>query len=444
MMNLKIYLRQAWTLIKQNKLYSAIYIAGTGLSVALIMVVFTIYYIKFAPIYPENNRNTTMVMKSINIRMGDGMMANGLSYHLGHDVIPHMKNAKDVAMVNYESGFINDKLIVMPRGKENIEVTPMYVNDGFWRVFTFDFLNGRPFTDADGRAQRNKAVISASLARKVFGSVNATGKHLENNGRNYEVAGVVKDVSAATPATYADIWMVILRSEGADSDDRSFMMGSLDIGKWKIMGGYHCFITVKDGKDRALLKDEITQYVKRLSLLHQKDSITFDLAGQPDTYFESSLRSFNNAPIDFKTKMTDFFVMMFALLFVPALNLCGMISSRMDSRMSEMGIRKAFGAQRKTLLSQILNENMILTAMGALLGLLISYVILEVASDWILQIFNAFGDSNHVNITFEMLFNPVIICIAVVVCFVLNLISAVLPAILSLRHNIIYSINTKR
>lgn len=444
MMNQKIYLRQAWTLIKQNKLYSAIYIAGTGLSVALIMVVFIIYYIKFAPIYPEYNRNTTMVMKSINIKMNGNMMANGLSYHLGHDIIPQMKYVKDVAMIIAESGFINDKLIVMPRGKDNIEVTPMYVNGGFWHVFTFNFLNGRPFTDADERAQRNKAVISASLARRVFGSVNATGKHLENNGRSYEVSGVVKDVSAATPATYADIWMVIPRSEGADNDNRSMVLGSQDIGKWKILGGYHYFITVKDEKDRALLKDEIAQYVNRLSLLHQKDSIKLDLVGQPDTYFESSLRSFVNVPIDYKTKLIDFFVMMFALLFVPALNLCGMISSRMDGRMSEMGIRKAFGAQRKMLLNQILSENIILTAMGSLLGLFMSYAILGTASDWILQIFDTFGDGNQVDITFEMLCNPFIICIAVAVCFVLNFTSAMLPAILSLRHNIIYSINTKR
>ena len=121
-----------------------------------------------------------------------------------------------------------------------------------------------------------------------------------------------------------------------------------------------------------------------------------------------------------------------------------MISSRMDGRMSEMGIRKAFGARRKTLLGQILSENMVLTAIGALLGLLMSYLILAAASDWILQIFDTFGKDNHVDITLEMLFNPVIIGIAVAVCFVLNLASAVLPAMLSLRHDIISSINTKR
>lgn len=444
MMNQKIYLRQAWTLMKQNRLYSAIYIVGTGLSVALMMVVFLIYYIKFAPIYPEYNRNKTLVMKGISVEMKDGMSANSLSYHIGHDIIPNMKYVKDVAMVHSGSDYINDKLIVMPRGKENITVAPLYVNDGFWRVFTFDFISGRPFTAADERAQRNKAVISESLAKKVFGSADAAGRYLENNGRRYEVAGVVKDVSAATPATYADIWMVIPKSEGAESDNVSIDANGLDVGKLKIMGSYYCYMTVKKDGEQALLKNEITQYVRKLSLLHRRDSVSFNLEGQPDTYAENSIRTFNNTPIDYRAKMTDFLVMMFALLFVPALNLCGMISSRMDGRMSEMGIRKAFGARRKTLLGQILSENMVLTAIGALLGLLMSYLILAAASDWILQIFDTFGKDNHVDITLEMLFNPVIIGIAVAVCFVLNLASAVLPAMLSLRHDIISSINTKR
>ena len=53
------YFKQAWTMIKQNKLFSFIYIMGTGLSIALVMIVSIIYYIKLAPVYPEYNRNET-------------------------------------------------------------------------------------------------------------------------------------------------------------------------------------------------------------------------------------------------------------------------------------------------------------------------------------------------------------------------------------------------
>ena len=32
---IKVYLKQAWELLKQNKLFSTLYIVGTGLSIAM-------------------------------------------------------------------------------------------------------------------------------------------------------------------------------------------------------------------------------------------------------------------------------------------------------------------------------------------------------------------------------------------------------------------------
>ena len=64
---IKLYLKQAWTMIKQHRLFTGIYVVGTGLSIALVMTLFIIFYVKFAPIYPEYNRNrmlTVTKMKS--------------------------------------------------------------------------------------------------------------------------------------------------------------------------------------------------------------------------------------------------------------------------------------------------------------------------------------------------------------------------------------------
>ena len=60
---IKLYLKQAWTLIKQHRLFTGIYVVGTGLSIALVMTMFIIFYVKFAPIYPEYNRNRMIVLK---------------------------------------------------------------------------------------------------------------------------------------------------------------------------------------------------------------------------------------------------------------------------------------------------------------------------------------------------------------------------------------------
>jgi putative ABC transport system permease protein len=65
-------------------------------------------------------------------------------------------------------------------------------------------------------------------------------------------------------------------------------------------------------------------------------------------------------------------------------------------------------------------------------------------SGWIVTLFDTHGIIGNTNITFEMLFNPLIVGIAMVVCLILNLISALVPALLSLRHGIIYSLNSKR
>ena len=45
-------------MLKQNRLFSSVYIVGTGLSIALVMVLFVIYYVKAGPVYPEYNRDT--------------------------------------------------------------------------------------------------------------------------------------------------------------------------------------------------------------------------------------------------------------------------------------------------------------------------------------------------------------------------------------------------
>lgn len=40
---IKVYLKQAWELLKQNKLFSTLYIVGTGLSIAMTMVIAIVF-----------------------------------------------------------------------------------------------------------------------------------------------------------------------------------------------------------------------------------------------------------------------------------------------------------------------------------------------------------------------------------------------------------------
>ena len=105
---IKLYMKQAWTMMQQNKLFTSIYVAGTGLSIALVMTLFIIFYVKFAPIYPEYNRNRILSI-STSMRVGkhnEGKWScnSGVSYYFVSDYLQKLKHAEAVAAVETNNG----------------------------------------------------------------------------------------------------------------------------------------------------------------------------------------------------------------------------------------------------------------------------------------------------------------------------------------------------
>ena len=134
---------------------------------------------------------------------------------------------------------------------------------------------------------------------------------------------------------------------------------------------------------------------------------------------------------DKKNTILQYLLVIVILLLVPAINLSGMTLSRMRGRLSEIGVRKAFGATRSNLLVQILSENLFLTLLGGIVGLLFSYIAVYLMRTWLLS--NSFGAISSVFggtplLSVSELLNPVIFLYAFVFCLILNLLSAGIPA----------------
>ena len=203
-------------------------------------------------------------------------------------------------------------------------------------------------------------------------------------------------------------------------------------------------LLVDDAENFEAVRSEVQDVFRRYT--QQDKDYEYDLMGQPDPYWLSTFRQDVEKAPDTMELAKDFLYILLALLFIPALNLSGMISSRMDSRIAELGIRKAYGATRRRLLEQVLCENLLLTLLGGLAGLLFSYLIVLTASDWILTLFdkNIYDTSLSTSLTPEMLFNPAVFGCALAVCVVLNVVSALVPALGAMRHPIMESLNTKR
>jgi len=431
-----LYFKQAWNLIKQEKLFSLLYIIGTGLSITIVMVLSIVYYIKIANIYPETNRDRMLVVKSgVEISPNGGQSSAALSFNTFETCFQSL-NHTDAISALYEPW--GKEHYIQPVGsKDQLPVTVKYVDNDFWKIFSFRFLKGMPFTKADFQSGIHTVVISESMAKRLFSSTDAIGQYVSLNFMPYKVCGVVKDASYVTETSYAQLWVPYTVEPNYKN---SFAQGGA-LGQFKI------YILASSAGDIEKIRNEALENIHKLNST-LSNNIELKLLGQPDRYWESTFRFWSNQAPDFTKIIWQNLLIFLILLLIPGISLSGMADSRMERRLSEMGIRRTFGAPVNTLMRQIISENFLFTLLGGFLGLLFSYLLILISSDWIMNIGKEWGQAlpEGTNVVFSpaMLINIPVFLITLGVCFLLNLLAAIIPAWRASHRDIIYSLNAKQ
>ena len=420
------YIRQTLAMLRQHKLFGALYIIGTAIPVALTMIVITFQYIRVGSIYPEEHRDELWCSETST----DGKTTVGnLSLAAMNKWFYPLQSAKAVTAIHKAYPV----LVQLPDEKSVLQVKTIATDAAFFRVFDFRFRCGKPFSESDFRNGKPCAVISESLARRLFGEVQAAGRTVQFNYADYEVAGVVRDVSSLTPRTFAQIYIPYTCLE--ENQDPSALCGP-----------YTACIRTDRNKGQQMLA-EFEEHFRRYQVATGDTSA---LVETPRPVWQYSVKSSGPGVFigdDMVRKALYLFGgLVLVFLLVPALNLSGMISGRMEDRLVEMGVYKAFGATRGYLLRQVLNENLVLTLLGGLAGLLLSWGLLAWGKDWVFRFFSLdyYLDNSDILVTAEMLFSPWIFLSAFLICVVLNLASALLPVWHALRAEIVYSLNQKK
>ncbi|WP_288354327.1 ABC transporter permease [uncultured Bacteroides sp.] len=433
----RTYLTQAFTLLKQNRLFSMLYIVGTGLAIAMTVIVAVVYYVKLAPIYPEENRKNTLYLTHVSFKSEQNMYQSALSYRALQEWIYPLKN---VVAVSARFSNAMDYYVQPADRSGDFRPALKLIDPAFFRIYALQFLEGHPFTEADLASGIHTAVISDDLARRLFGTTEGVvGRSFSMDYVNYHVCGVVRGASFLTRQSYAQVYAPYsIESNYKDPVVSSF----------PYCGLFNVTFLVKDNAQAKALRAEIKDLTRRVNAQY-KGQWQMELWEQPTSH---ALSVFKEYPAD--TSFSSWKVAgrlilwVLVLLVVPSLNLNGLIASRMESRLPEMGVRKSFGASRSALLSQVMWENFFLTLVGGLLGLLVAWIMLYVGREWIFMLFDSWPmdipEGANLYVSGEMLFAPVVFLIAFLLCLVLNLLSALWPAWMSLRKPIVYSLYEKR
>ncbi len=427
------YVKQVWMLIRQEKLFSGIYIAGTGLSVTVVMVLSILLYIELANIYPETNRDRTLYVKYGFVKSGNSSSSAAMSYQTVESCFRDMESIETLA-VEYMD-WREEYYVQVPGQKEDIEVGVQYVDANWWKVFPFVFRDGAAFTAADHSSGILTAVITQSLARKIFGTTEATGKYFSLNFKQFRVAGVVKDVPAIMKMTYANIWLpYTVHPNYKDPFDRSGLLGAMNV-----------YLLAPTVGDLEKVEIEARENLRKYGATFE--DIEFDVVGQPDRHWMLLFRDYWSNGGDYIKGWYIAGLIFLVVLLIPAVALSGMVDSRMERRIAELGVRRAFGASSGLLLKQILYENMLFTLAGGLVGLCFSYLFLYLGRELVLLWGGDFltlpAEGADLIFSPEMFLNVPVFLITLLICMILNVLSAIIPAWRASRREIVYSLTSK-
>lgn len=424
----KIYLKQAFWHLRENPIITWVSIIGTALAICMIMVLVITLQVRLVDAAPEVNRSRTLYAPYMSVKQkgrSDKESANSsMSVRTGRECFKSLATPEAVTLTNSP---VIVRASIPARQKTAADM--MQTDADFWRIFQFSFIHGSAFTQADVDAALPRAVLSAGVARRLFGTTEVTGRTVQLNYVNFTVTGVVSDVSMLSTAAYAQIWT-------------PYTAGDALLNSWNedTMGPMHAIILARSTDDFPTIRQEVEELRQKYNASLRDLEVFY--RGQPDTQLAYLYRRWYQEP-DVPAVMLRYIVVIFILLLVPAVNLSSMTLSRMRRRMAEIGVRKAFGATGSELMRQVFFENLVLTLLAGLLGLALSY-----AAAFLLNGF-LFGTSynammaGETSLTPGMLLSPWAFAAALGFCLLMNVLSAGIPAWRASKMNITDAINQR-
>lgn len=414
----KIYFKQALLMLKQNKFISMIAIMGTALAIMMIMTIIVADEIKGISAPPEINRERTL---HTNYQVKKDTTKNSwqsgtLSYDIVKDYLYPLKTPLYISA--FTSLASRPSTLTGREGSSEIINAHQRLTDAtYWKIFSFSFIEGRPFSEEEFTSGISVAVISESLGKKVFKGETVLGQTILINFKPYRIIGVVEDVSPVFRLAHSELWAPY---SSLKKEDLYFNVAML----------------AEKTSDFAAITAEVRNMEKKYN--SENAPWTLFIKGPLNNQLYQKGIWGNNVEeiaqsIVIQNRKMIFILLI--LLMIPAINLSGLSLSRIKKRTEEIGIRKAFGAKRYTILIQVLFENLITSLIGGVIGLILSYIVIFRMRDWLLGI-----PSGSVIPADTLISIPILLAVFAV-CLVINLLSAGIPAYRASRMKIINSLN---
>jgi len=410
---LKNYFKIAIAVLRRRKFFTFISLFGISLTLTVLMVLAAFIEKLTNPVYPGDKNDRSLYIKRLTYTSKKGWInSSGSSYYFLTHYAGSLKTPVKMAIVSSNSSsnaYVNNKKIV---------IDIKYTNADLWDVANYQFVEGKPFSAGQINRADRVAVISERTRKEYFGDVSTVvGKFIEADNISYRITGVIKNVPEIEEFFYASMYLPYTVAKG-------------DYRSKDLQGSYSAVLL---SPSEQLVKKMRAEYEQMTARIPVPDKEYDTLHSNADTYFETYTRQFFGNADSAGYVRFFVFISLFVLLFMllPTVNLVNVNITRIMERSSEIGVRKAFGASSKTLVYQFIVENIILTILGGIIGVILTTIILQ-----------AINGSGLIP-DLDLAINPLVLLYSLLACLFFGLLSGVYPAWRMSRLNVVTALKAQ-
>ena len=257
--------------------------------------------------------------------------------------LPEVKEMSSAEIMPF-AGRRDDAIDIDGEGA-GISVNSNRVSPEYFETLGIHLRRGREFTEEDVRIGQSPAVITQAMANRFWSDADPIGKHFrDGDGNSHEIVGVVSDISST--------------HVGKLDGPLFYTTGSL------AQLGEHSFLLRTNGNVNSSLNA-----VREAARSMDKDAFV-----TVEPLEENVRRALEPARTGAWFSST---VGLLALI-IAATGIYGMLSYNVIERTSEVGIRMALGAQRRSVILLIVGDGMKLAVTGTAIGLAVAVILTRV------------------------------------------------------------------
>ncbi len=345
-------MRNLW----KNKGFTLINVGGLAIGMACCLML--LLYVNYEWSYDKQFKNLDRVyFTKLKIKINGEVMTTGaVPYKLAKaalEEIPDIKNAARLYALNGQKLFSHNQ--------NKFKLNSLFVDKSFLNILSYKFLYGNAATALN---EPGSVLITSATAKKLFGSEDAIGQVIKwDNQKELKVSAVIEDLPKNQTIQFEVLqpWAFL---EQIDPEIPATGWGSIDCNTiFQLKDN----VTLQDVNDRlknfiVTKNPEIKSYVYQPFLFPLNKTHLWD---------EFKNGKVVGGRID---QVRLFAFLGLCVLLIACINYMNLSTARSEKRAREVGVRKALGSARSTLMGQFLLESIILS----FVAVLIAFVLVEV------------------------------------------------------------------